>query len=78
VRQSAACPGKNLYRQPSGASPLAEVAERLAAGAPSDLAAIDLASYRRLRPPWNDWAHVVARGRCWAAPIAAIALGEPS
>ena len=52
-----------IYRQPGGASPLVEVGERLAAASPSDGAEIDLRSYRGLRPPWNDWAHLVARGR---------------
>jgi len=27
--------------------------------------------YRRLQPPWNDWQHVVARGRHWAQVVAA-------
>ena len=63
-----------IYQQPGGASALAEAAERLAAGAPADVAAIDVASYRGLRPPWNDWPHVVGRGRWWAGVIARIAL----
>ncbi|MCK6556250.1 hypothetical protein L6Q96_16970 [Candidatus Binatia bacterium] len=68
----------DIYRQASGASPLAEVAERLAAAAPKDLADIDLCRYRGLRPPWNDWAHVIARGRYWAPVVARIALAGPS
>jgi len=67
-----------IYRQAGGASPLAEVAERLAAGAPSDSAAIDLKRYRALQPPWNDWQHVVARGRHWAVVVARISLEEQS
>lgn len=67
-----------LYRQATATSPLTEVAERLAAAAPPDLAAIDLPSYRGLRPPWNDWAHLVARGRHWATVIARLALEPPS
>ncbi len=63
-----------IYRQLSGASPLAEVAERLAAGQPSDLAQIDLKTYRGLKVPWNDWGHVLARGRHWAAVLAREAL----
>jgi hypothetical protein len=64
-----------LYQQSSGASPLAEVAERLAGAAPVDVAQIDLKAYRGLRPPWNDWSHVVARGRAWAGVVARVALG---
>lgn len=64
-----------LYRQPSGVSPLAEVAERLAGAAPVDIAQIDLKGYRGLRPPWNDWSHVAARGRVWAGVVARVALG---
>ncbi len=67
-----------IYRQAAAVSPLTEVAERLAAAAPLDLAAIDLASYRGLRPPWNDWAHLVTRGRHWAIVIARVALEPPS
>ena len=67
-----------LYAQPGGASPLAEVAERLAGAAPGDAAEIDLATYRGLRPPWNDWPYVVNRGRAWAPLVARVALeGEP-
>jgi hypothetical protein len=65
----------DIYRQES-TSALAEVAERLAAAAPADLAAIDLKTYKGLRAPWNDWAHVAARGRHWAQRVAGIALGH--
>jgi hypothetical protein len=64
-----------LYRQSADVSPLAEVAERLASAAPVDIAQIDLKAYRGLRPPWNDWSHVVARGRVWAGVVARVALG---
>jgi len=67
-----------IYQQPGGASPLAEVVERLAAAAPRDIAAIDLSEYRGLRPPWNDWQHVASRGRHWAEVVARIALEEDS
>lgn len=66
-----------LYRQPTGGSPLAEVAERLAAADPPDRAEVDLASYKGLKAPWNDWDHVVKRGREWAPLVAAIAMEEP-
>jgi hypothetical protein len=63
-----------IYRQPTAVSPLAEVAERLAAAAPRDVADIDLRTYRGLQPPWNDWQHVVARGRHWAQVLARLAI----
>ena len=63
-----------IYRQPTSASPLAEVAERLAAAAPSDVAEVDLQRYRALQAPWTDWAHVAARGRHWAQVIARVVL----
>jgi hypothetical protein len=67
-----------IYRQPGGASPLAEVAERLAAAVPGDLARIELASYRGLCAPWTDFAHVSGRGRAWAPVVARVALeGAP-
>jgi len=69
-------PFDEIYRQPSGVSPLAEVAERLAAAAPTDVAVIDLQDHRGLRPPWNDWAHVVARGRHWAQVVARVVLDQ--
>ncbi len=64
----------DLYHQPGGTSPLTEVAERLGTAQPADLPAVDLAHYRGLRPPWNDWAHVRARGRHWAERLAALSL----
>lgn len=76
--EAALRPFDAIYRQPNGASPLAEVAERLAAAAPLDLAEVDLATYRGLEPPWTRWEHVSARGRAWAPLAARIALEEPS
>lgn len=67
-------PFDEIYAQPGGASPLAEVAERLAEAAPSDAAAVDLRTYRALRSPWNDWGHLAARGRHWAPLVARAAL----
>lgn len=63
-----------IYPQPSGASVLAEVAERLGAARPVDAATVDLATYRGLKPPWNDWRHVAARGRAWARVLAELLL----
>jgi hypothetical protein len=71
---SALEPFDEIYRQPNGASPLVEVAERLAAAAPQDLIEIDLHDYRGLLSPWNEWPHVSSRGRLWAALVARIAL----
>jgi hypothetical protein len=64
-----------LYAQPSGGSPLVEVVDRLASAAPSDVAEVDLASYRGLEAPWNDWSHLAARGRHWGAVLAGALLG---
>jgi hypothetical protein len=69
-------PMDRLYQQDSGASVLSEVAERLAAGSPPDRGRVDIASYRGLQPPWNDWNHVVQRGRYWAQVLARCALAE--
>jgi hypothetical protein len=63
-----------LYRQSSGASPLGEVAERLAAAAPSDLPSIDLSTYKGLCEPWSKWNHVASRGRQWASVVARVVL----
>lgn len=63
-----------IYRQLSGSSPLAEVVERLAAAAPADLARVDLGTYRRLAPPWNQWDEVARRGRFWATVVARTVL----
>jgi hypothetical protein len=65
-----------LYPQASGASVLAEVIERLGSGRPVDAAEVDLASYRGLKPPWNTWEHVTARGREWAQVLSTLLLGE--
>ncbi len=64
-----------LYRQPTAVSPLTELAERLGAANPVDRAEIDLADYRGLVPPWDEWDHVASRGRSWAPVIAAVAMG---
>src|SRR5206468_4629573 len=66
-----------IYRQSTGVSPLAEVAERLVAASPTDIAEIDLKEYRGLRPPWNDWQYVVGRGRSWAPVVARVAMENP-
>jgi hypothetical protein len=66
-----------IYAQPSGASVLAELVERLGAALPADTAAIDLRSYRALVAPWNDWQHVAGRGRAWAQVLADLLLQEP-
>ena len=65
-----------IYPQPGGASPLAEVAERLGGAAPGDLAGIDLKSYRGLREPWNNWMYVASRGRTWAPVVAQAVLAD--
>jgi len=69
-------PFDDLYRQPNGASPLAELGERLAAASPEDSATIDLGSYRGLQKPWTDWRYVADCGRRWAPVVARVALGE--
>lgn len=63
-----------LYAQPGGASPLVEAVDRLARAAPSDAPEVDLRTYRHLIAPWNDWAHLAARGRHWAAVLSASLL----
>ncbi len=60
-----------IYAQENGASPLAEVVERLATAAPSDAPEVDLRTYKGLVAPWNSWPHLVARGRHWASVLAA-------
>jgi hypothetical protein len=70
-------PFDDIYRQAAGTSPLAEVAERLAAASPADVAAIDLGGYRGLQPPWNDWDYVASRGRAWAPVVARVVLEGP-
>ena len=74
VRQALG-PLDRLYPQESGASVLAEVAERLGEAQPGDLGRIDLATYRGLTPPWNDWGYLRDRGRAWAAVLADRLLG---
>jgi hypothetical protein len=75
---TALTPFDAVYRQSTDVSPLAEVAERLAAASPADVAEIDVKEYRGLRPPWNDWSHVVARGRVWAPVVARLAMEHPA
>jgi len=65
----------SIYRQLSGASPLAEVVERLASASPGDRSTVDLTTYRGLISPWNDWHHLEQRGRHWSRVLAALVLG---
>ncbi len=65
-----------LYPQDNGNSVLSEVADRLGTGSPPDRGQVDLASYRGLIAPWNDWNHVVWCGRHWAEVLAQLAMGE--
>ena len=63
-----------MYPQATGASVLAEVIERLGEASPTDAPSIDLATYRGLVPPWNDWPHLRSRGRHWARILAQVLL----
>jgi hypothetical protein len=69
-------PLAEIYRQPGGASPLAELVERLATAEPRDRARVDLSTYRGLAAPWNDWGHVVAKGRGLSARLARVAVED--
>ncbi len=69
-------PLDELYVQPSGVSVRGELIERLSAAAPNDLAAVDLATYRGLVAPWNDWRHLAATGRGWSERLAKDLLGS--
>lgn len=64
----------SLYPQP-GSSVVVEVADRLAAAAPVDLAEVELASYKGLVAPWDSWPHVASRGRHFAGLLARGLLG---
>ena len=67
-------PFDDLYAQDNGTSPLVEVVERLGAASPSDGPEVDLRTYKGLVAPWNDWAHLSARGRHWAQVLARLRL----
>lgn len=60
----------DLYAQTGGASPMVEVVERLASASPTDAPEVDLATYKHLVAPWNDWTHLATRGRHWATILA--------
>jgi hypothetical protein len=64
----------SLYPQTSGASVRAELVERLAAPAPADVASVELATYKALVPPWNDWGHLTAEGHRLARLLAGALL----
>ena len=63
-----------LYPQDNGTSVLAEVVDRLARAEPGDRAAVELASFRGLQPPWTAWDHLAARGRQYAQRLAALII----
>ena len=64
-----------LYPQTSGASVLAEVVVRLVEALPPDRGAIELATYKGLVAPWNDWDHLGVRGREWGKVLSQVLLG---
>ncbi len=37
----------------------------------------DREAYPGIRPPWNDWRHLAARGRHWAERLAPIVFEGP-
>lgn len=67
-------PLDELYPQLNGASVLAEAVERLGAARTVDAPEIDLASYKGLRAPWNDWRYLTDRGRSWAQTLGDLLL----
>ncbi|MFH1434954.1 MAG: hypothetical protein ABIJ56_04470, partial [Pseudomonadota bacterium] len=67
-------PFDEIYAQESGVSPLAEVAERLAAAHPSDAPEVDLKTYKGLKAPWNEWKYLAGRGGHWATVLSRLAL----
>lgn len=70
-------PFDEIYAQPTGASPMVEVIERLAAASPGDGPDVELRTYKGLVAPWNDWSHLSRRGRHWASMLAGGQLSEP-
>jgi hypothetical protein len=69
-------PLDELYPQSTGASVLTEVAERLAAAAPGDKGSVELATYKGLETPWNDWNELARAGRRWATVVARTAMEQ--
>ncbi|MEP0774189.1 MAG: hypothetical protein HRF46_07485 [Acidobacteriota bacterium] len=69
-------PFDDIYSQAPGVSVLAEVVDRLARASPVDRARVELATYRGVRPPWNDWEYVTAAGRRWAVALARLVLEQ--
>jgi hypothetical protein len=70
VRRALADFDETYARGPSAAPPSIDLVERLRAGSPADRDSIDLTTYKGIMPPWNDWQHVLARGRAWSALLA--------
>jgi hypothetical protein len=54
-----------------------ELIDRLAAARPADRVAVDLATYKGIRAPWNDWTFLESRSRFWASRLSGIALAGP-
>ena len=63
-----------LYEQLAPVSVLSEVVERLAEASPVDSGQVNLSSYKGLLAPWNDWEHLVGRGRVWSERLARVTL----
>jgi hypothetical protein len=57
-------------RAPSGSLPSVALVERLQAAQSVDRDRVDLAAYKGIRPPWNDWNHLQELGRQWSARLA--------
>ena len=61
-------------RGPRGGSPILELVDTLAAARPVDRGALDLKTYKGIVPPWDDWRHIEARARFWAARLAKLSM----
>ena len=62
-------------RGPDGGLPLVELVDRLGAAWTWDRTAVELRTYKRLAPPWNDWDKLSERGRVWATCLGPLAVG---
>lgn len=63
-------------RGPRGGSPLLDLIECLGEARPADQSSVDLASYKGVTSPWNEWDHVSARGRFWASCLSAFVMKD--
>ena len=62
--------GSRTSRDCAASSACKRRRSKASAASPSDRSSVELATYKGLRAPWNEWSHLTRTGRRWAPLLA--------